>query len=50
MDYFPRYFPESMVLREQLRKDPQFQVALELVQDREMYDKIITPADAKVTK
>ena len=36
------------MLREQLQKDPQFQVALELVQDRDMYDRIITPADAKV--
>ncbi|CAM9615996.1 unnamed protein product [Ascophyllum nodosum] len=45
-----RYFPESMVLREQLQKDPQFQVALELVQDRDMYDRIITPADAKLTE
>lgn len=43
-----RYLPESMVLRKALDKDPQFQVALELVQDRDMYGRIITPADAKV--
>lgn len=39
-----------MVLRKQLDKDPQFQVALELVQDKGMYNRIITPADAKVSK
>lgn len=38
-----------MVLRKQLEKDPQFQVALELVQNKDMYSRIITPADAKVT-
>lgn len=38
-----------MVLRKQLDKDPQFQVALELVQDKGMYNRIITPADAKVS-
>lgn len=43
-----RYLPESMILRKQLDKDPQFQVALELVQDKDMYGRIITPADAKV--
>lgn len=37
-----------MVLRNQLAKDPQFQVALELVQNKDMYNRIITPADAKV--
>ena len=37
-----------MVLRNQLDKDPQFQVALELVQNKDMYSRIITPADAKV--
>lgn len=37
-----------MVLRRQLDKDPQFQVALELVQDKGMYNRIITPTDAKV--
>lgn len=36
------------MLRKQLDKDPQFQVALELVQDKGMYNRIITPADAKV--
>lgn len=46
--FLARYLPESMVLREQLSKDPQFQVALELVQDKTMYKRIITPADAKV--
>ncbi|CAN0233609.1 unnamed protein product [Pylaiella littoralis] len=45
-----RYLPESMVLRKQLDKDPQFQVALELVQDKGMYNRIITPADAKLTE
>ena len=37
------------MLRKQLDKDPQFQVALELVQDKGMYNRIITPADAKVS-
>lgn len=36
------------MLRKQLDRDPQFQVALELVQDKGMYNRIITPADAKV--
>ncbi|CBJ29210.1 carboxy-terminal peptidase [Ectocarpus siliculosus] len=45
-----RYLPESMVLRKQLDRDPQFQVALELVQDKGMYNRIITPADAKLTE
>ena len=39
-----------MVLRNQLEKDPQFQVALELVQNKDMYNQIITPADAKVRR
>lgn len=38
------------MLRKQLDKDPQFQVALELVQDKGMYNRIITPADAKVRR
>lgn len=39
-----------MVLRKQLHKDPQFRVALELVQDKDMYRRIITPEDAKASK
>lgn len=38
-----------MVLRKALDKDPQFLAGLELVRDSEMYKRIITPADAKVT-
>lgn len=37
------------MLRKALDKDPQFLAGLELVRDQDMYRRIITPADAKVS-
>ncbi|CAM9873933.1 unnamed protein product, partial [Discosporangium mesarthrocarpum] len=45
-----RYLPESMVLKRSLDHDQHFLAALDLVQDKEMYRKIITPADAQLTE
>lgn len=38
-----------MVLRKALDRDPQFLAGLEIVQDSDMYRRIITPADSKAS-
>jgi hypothetical protein len=38
-----RYLPESMLLKQQLNKDDQFQLALAIAKSRPRYDAILTP-------